>query len=83
VLQLHGKGGGMRSVGRGGGGQASVSSFSDQTFPACLPCGNGECVKIICVEDGALSELVLWLEITKGKQLPAGSVVIMSSATHC
>jgi hypothetical protein len=26
--------------------------------------------------------VAVWLEITKGKQLPACSVVIMSSATH-
>jgi hypothetical protein len=75
--------GGHAICGEEGGGARQCFILSDQTFPACLPCGNGECVKIIRVEDGALSELVtVWLEITKGKQLPAGSVVILSSATH-
>ena len=51
----------------GGGRQCFI--LSDQTFPAALPCKNGECAKIIRIEDGTLNELIgVWLEITKGKK---------------
>jgi hypothetical protein len=43
----------------------------------------GECLKIIRVEDGGLSEIVnVWLDITKGRDFPAGSVVVLASASH-
>jgi hypothetical protein len=57
--------------------------LSDQTFPAALPCKNGECAKIFRIEDGTLNELIgVWLEITKGKKITAGSVVVIFSSTH-
>jgi len=66
---------------RGWGRQCFI--LSDQTFPAALPCKNGEFAKIIRIEDGTLSELIgVWLEITKGKKIPAGSVVVIFSSTH-
>jgi hypothetical protein len=59
--------------------------LSDQNFPASLPvedCG-GECMKIIRVEDGTLLELVaVLLEATRGFVVPAGSVVVIASASH-
>ena len=60
-----------------------VFVVTDQNFPAVVPVeGNGECFKIIRIEDGTLSELVdFFLEITKGFTVPAGSVVILSSAS--
>jgi hypothetical protein len=40
-------------------------------------------MKIIQVEHGALAELVsVFLEITKGFAIPAGSVLLLSSASH-
>ncbi len=57
--------------------------ISDQNFPAALPCKQGECAKIIRIEDGTVTELVqCWLDLTKGKEIPAGSVLVISSATH-
>jgi hypothetical protein len=59
--------------------------MADQNFPASLPvedCG-GECMKIIRVEDGTLLELVaVLLEATRGFVVPAGSVVVIVSASH-
>jgi hypothetical protein len=43
----------------------------------------GECLKIVRVEDGGLGEIVnIWLDITKGRDFPAGSVVVLASASH-
>jgi hypothetical protein len=68
---------------KGGGGGRQVFILSDQNFPPTLPCSTGECVKIVRIEDGSLSELLqCWLDITKGKDIPAGSVVVIFSATH-
>jgi len=42
--------------------------------------GDGECLKILRVEDGDLGELVsCFLEITKGYNIPAGTIVTLSS----
>ena len=68
-----------------GGGEGVRQCFvlSDHNFPAVLPCENGECLKIIRIEDGSLPELVnCWLELTQGKNIPAGSVLLIFSATH-
>ncbi len=69
----------MRGRGRGTTGLRSFrSEFSANTslFP-------GECVQIILIEDASLSELLqCWLDITKGKEIPPGSVVVIFSATH-
>jgi hypothetical protein len=57
--------------------------LSDQNFPAIVPCNGGECLKVVRVEEGSLSEIVnVWLETTKGKDFPAGSVVVLFSASH-
>jgi hypothetical protein len=45
--------------------------------------GDGECLKILQIEDGTLVELVeAFLDLTKGFLVPAGSVVVLSSASH-
>ena len=67
----------------GGGGVKQCFILADHNFPANVPCANGECLKIIRIEDGALPELVnCWLEVTKNKTIPKGSVVVMFSTTH-
>jgi hypothetical protein len=43
----------------------------------------GECLKIIRIENGMLGELVgCFLDLFRGKILPAGSTVVLFSATH-
>ncbi len=43
----------------------------------------GECLKIIRIENGMLGELVgCFLDLFQGKILPAGSMVVLFSATH-
>jgi hypothetical protein len=56
----------------------------DQCFPPVVPAeGDGECLKILQIEDGTLVELIdAFLDITKGFSVPAGSVVVISSASH-
>jgi hypothetical protein len=40
-------------------------------------------MKIVRVEDGSLSEIVsVFLELTRGKEIPTGSVALIFSATH-
>jgi len=74
---------GGHPVGGGGVEARQVFVLSDQNFPSVLPCSMGECLKIIRVEDGGLGELVnVWLDITKGRDFPAGSIVVLCSASH-
>jgi hypothetical protein len=58
--------------------------LSDQNFAPSLPVEDGgECLKIIRVEDSGLQELVtLFLEATRGFIMPAGSVVVLTSASQ-
>ena len=45
--------------------------------------GEGECLKIIRVENGSLSELVTtFLATVGGREIPAGSVLLLFSASH-
>jgi hypothetical protein len=45
--------------------------------------GEGECIKVIQIENGRLVELVdVFLELTKGFAVPAGAVLLISSASH-
>jgi hypothetical protein len=57
--------------------------LSDQNFVPAVPVGgDGECLKILRIENG-LKELVeLFLEATRGYIIPAGSVVILTSASY-
>jgi hypothetical protein len=58
--------------------------LSDQCFPPLLPVeGDGECIKIFRIEDGTLSELVdAFLGLIRGFSVPAGSVVVLASASY-
>jgi hypothetical protein len=58
--------------------------LSDQCFPPVLPVeGDGECLKILLIEDGTLDELAdAFLDLTRGFSVPASSVVVMASASH-
>ena len=38
-------------------GRPVVMVLADQAFPAMLPAGDGDCVVVVRVEDGSLSEL--------------------------
>jgi hypothetical protein len=62
-----------------------VFVLMDQNFPPMIPAGGegeGECIKVIQIEHGSLAELVnVFLEITKGFSIPAGTVVVMASAS--
>jgi hypothetical protein len=58
--------------------------LSDQCFPPLLPVeGEGECLKILLIEDGSLGELIgAFLDLTRGFSVPAGSVVVLASASY-
>jgi hypothetical protein len=56
---------------------------ADQNFPPSLPVEEEECMKIIRIEDASPQELALaCLEVTRGFIVPAGSVVVLSSASY-
>jgi hypothetical protein len=61
-----------------------VFVLSDQNFPSVLPVEeDGECIKIMRIEDGNVHELVSsFLEVTKGFVVPAGTVVVLSSVSQ-
>ncbi len=72
-----------------GGGDIGMDSppcfvLSDQNFPPMVPAeGEGECLKIIQVENGALADLVeVFLGLTRGFDVPAGMVILLASASH-
>jgi hypothetical protein len=58
--------------------------LSDQNFPPMLPVeGDGECIKIIQVENGTLDDLTgVLLGVTVGFAVPAGTVVVICSASY-
>ena len=62
----------------------AVFVLADQFFPACFPTGGeGECLKILRLEDGTLSGLAnIFLESVKQFVVPAGSVVLLHSISH-
>jgi hypothetical protein len=67
----------------GEGGNRQCFILSDQNFPGCVPVTAGECLKIIRIENGMLGELVgCFLDLFRGKILPAGSTVVLFSTTH-
>jgi hypothetical protein len=67
----------------GGEGLRQCFILSDQNFPGKVPCSSGECMKIIRIENGMLGEIVgCFLDLFKGRELPAGSTVVIFSATH-
>jgi hypothetical protein len=69
--------------GEGGGELRQTFVLSDQNFSPTLPCSKGECLKIIRLEEGTLSEIVTcFLDITRCKVIATGSVILLASATH-
>jgi hypothetical protein len=58
--------------------------LSDQNFPAVLPVeGEGDCFKILLVENASLSDLTtVLLAALEGFTVPAGTVVLISSVSH-
>ncbi len=57
--------------------------FATKISPPVLPCGNGECLKIVRIENGSLKELVTcFLDITRGKGFPTGSLILLTSVSH-
>jgi hypothetical protein len=73
-------------VGGVGGGttlERQTFALADQNFSPCLPCSSGECLKVFRGEDGSLKEIVSgFLDLTRGKEIATGSVVLLFSATH-
>jgi hypothetical protein len=63
-----------------------VFVLTDQNFSPMVPAGgegDGTCLKIIQIEHDNLAELAgAFLKITKGFSIPAGTVVLLSSASH-
>ena len=55
---------------------------SDQAFPPCLPASNGECVRVVRVEDGSLREVTLALADCIGKGTLSNNSVIMLGSMH-
>ena len=62
----------------------SVFILADQSFPANLPTGgDGECLRILRLEDASLSDLTdILLESLKPFAVPAGSVILIHSLSH-
>ena len=58
--------------------------LSDQNCPPLVPAeGEGDCLKIIQVENASLSDLTdVFLAAVKGYAMPAGTVVLIGSVSH-
>jgi hypothetical protein len=83
LQQLPNKGGTPGGGGWRGGGVRQTFVLSDQNFSPVLPCSEGECLKIIRVENGSLAEIVnCFLEVMKGKGIPTGLVALLCSVAH-
>jgi hypothetical protein len=71
-----------------GAGIPIVLVLSDQAFPAILPASDGNCIVIVRVEDGLLSEIDsafsdLFAEfLIPGGGLPRGSLIMIGSLSH-
>jgi hypothetical protein len=51
--------------------------------PVLPPESDGECIKILRIEDGGVVELLdAFLEATKGFKIPAGTVIVIFSASR-
>ena len=61
-----------------------VFILADQSFPAYLPTGGeGECLRILRLEDGSLGDLTqVILDTLKNFVVPAGSVILIHSLSH-
>ncbi len=61
-----------------------VFILSDQNFPSMVPVGwEGECLKLVLAGNGSLTEqLEVFLGMTRSFNMPAGTVVLLASASH-
>jgi hypothetical protein len=62
-----------------------VFVLAEQNFPATIQVmqGEGECLKVFRIEDSSLIELANgFLEAARGFAVPAGSVLVLTSAKH-
>jgi hypothetical protein len=66
------------------GGQSVCFVLVDQNLPPFIPVdGEGECLKVVCVEDWTLGELLdVFLEVTLCFAIPSGSVVVLGLLSH-
>ncbi len=77
-------------LGGAGGGHAEIEPkcfiLSDQCFPPVLPVGGGEgvdCPALILIENARPYELAgAFLDLVRGFDVPMGTVVVISSASH-
>jgi hypothetical protein len=71
-------------VGEDGGPLPGIFVLEDQSFPAAvMPGPGGGCVGVIRLECGSITELVnLFLDLTRGCSIPAGTVLLVGSLTH-
>jgi hypothetical protein len=75
---LGGGGGG----GNEGGEGRTVILLTDQNFPAVLPTGSGNCLAIIRIDQGKLSELTDLLLSISPEQLPQGTIFVLGSLSQ-
>ena len=67
---------------QGGGEGRTVILLTDQNFPAVLPTGSGNCIAILRIDQGKLSELVDLFVSFAPEQLPPGTVIVMGSLSQ-
>ena len=66
-----------------GGAGVYVFVLADQNFPPFAKAANGQCLKIIRVENGTLAELAATLiDVASAASIGVGSVILLTSATH-
>ena len=75
-------GGGHPAWVSGTGGPVAVAA-SDHCFPACLPVrrGEGECIRVVRVEDGTPREVTLALADSTAS-MASGTVICLGSVSH-
>jgi hypothetical protein len=67
----------------GGEGQRTVVVIADQNFPGLLPAVEGNCLAIIRLEKGCLTELVDFaINLAKPISVPSGTVFLVGSLSH-
>jgi hypothetical protein len=74
----------MGKAGEEGEPLPGIFVLADQSFPAAvLPGSGGGCLGVIRLECGSILELVnLFLDLTRGCSIPAGTVLLVASLTH-
>ncbi len=65
-----------------GGEGRTVILLTDQNFPAVLPTGSGNCLAIIRIDQGKLSELTDLLLSISPEQLPQGTIFVLESLSQ-